>query len=64
MQKNNMQFRIVNESGAGVMSCNSVSCVPSYEILKVMHSAGYRFTLNGKYATPKRIKEFVDEYKE
>lgn len=59
-----MKFVVINESGVGVMACEDVSCVPSYDVLKDMYGAGYRFSLDGKNATLKKMKEFWDEHKQ
>lgn len=56
-----MLFQVINESGIGVMRCEDFSCVPTYDELKDMYSAGYRFKYDGKTATLKRMKEVIDE---
>lgn len=52
-----MKFEVVNDKGKTVMSCTSVSCIPDEDELSCMAKAGYKFKLDGKNATQKKIKE-------
>ena len=57
-----MEFKVLNENGICVMSTTHVSCIPDEEQLKDMAKFGYKFKLDGKAISVKKIKEFLLTY--
>ena len=41
------------------MATNHISCIPDNEQIVAMTKAGYKFKLQGKFATKKKIEEFI-----
>lgn len=56
-----MKFEVVSDRGVTVMQTEMKSCIPDEEQLSCMNKAGYKFKLNGKNVTLKRLKEFQKE---
>jgi len=56
-----MLFEVIDPSGKGVMCTNYVSCIPNANQLSSMTSAGYKFKIDGKNITKKKLLEYVDE---
>lgn len=54
-----MKFQVVNDKGVAVMSTEYVSCIPDDSQLTSMSKAGYKFKIDGKALSIKKIKEFV-----
>ena len=52
-----MKFQVVNRDNIPVMCTESVSCVPDEKELLSMQKAGYKFKVDGKVMTIKKIKE-------
>lgn len=58
-----MRFEIVNDRGISVMSTVYISCIPEYDQLLSMTQAGYKFRLDGKIISKRRLKELMEEFK-
>ena len=56
-----MKFEVVNDKGVTVMQTTMKSCIPDEEQLSLMSKAGYKFKLDGKNVTMKKLKEFRKE---
>lgn len=56
-----MKFEVVNDKGVAVMQTEMKSCIPDEEQLSYMSKAGYKFKLEGKIVTLKKIKEYQKE---
>ena len=54
-----MKLQVLNNTGEVVESTEFKECI-NIEKLKHANSAGYKFKLNGKTITYKRIKEFME----
>lgn len=52
-----MKFEVVNDKGVTVMQTEMKSCVPNDDELFTMSKAGYKFKLDGKSVSIKKIKE-------
>ena len=52
-----MKFEIINDKNKVVMHTTHVCCVPEKDILISMSRAGYKFKMDGKSATIKKIAE-------
>lgn len=57
-----MKFKVINPNGRTVMSTEYICCIPDEYELKSMSKAGYKFQIDGKNATLKKIKELVQKY--
>lgn len=61
-----MKFEVVNDKNKTVMNTTSPSCIPDKGILTSMSKAGYKFKLDGKLITIKKLneklKEIISEY--
>lgn len=54
-----MKFEVYNDKGQILMTTTSMECIPSKDILDSMSKLGYKFHLNGKVASKKKIIETV-----
>ena len=52
-----MKFEVINDKSKPVMTCTQESCVPPADMLKSMSAAGYKFRLDGKVVSVKKIME-------
>ena len=56
-----MKFEIINDKSKVVMNTTFASCIPDKNTLNEMAKAGYKFKLDGKVATAKKICEKLKE---
>lgn len=56
-----MKFEIVNDKNKTVMQTTHISCIPDKNTLNSMSKAGYKFKLDGKAITIKRLNERLKE---
>lgn len=56
-----MLFEAINDKGKVTFWCQQVSCIPTMREIVSMINAGYRFKIDGKIVTKKRIKEWMEE---
>ena len=54
-----IKFEIINGKGAVIMTTEHISCIPDSDKLHYMSKAGYKFRIDGKNASVKRINEAV-----
>ena len=54
-----IKFEIINEKGVAVMTTEHTSCIPDNDQLCHMSKAGFKFRIDGKNASVKRINEAV-----
>lgn len=55
-----MKFQVINDKGIGVMETHFASCIPDGAQLASMSKAGYKFKIDGKAVSIKKIKEVRD----
>lgn len=55
-----MKFEVLNDKGITVMQTETKSCIPSEDELAVMNKAGYKFRIDGKNIT---IRKLIDAIK-
>lgn len=58
-----MRFEVVNDKNKTVMRTPSLYCIPDKDILTSMSKAGYKFKLDGKTITIKKLNEMLKEIK-
>lgn len=56
-----MKFEVINDKNVAVMSTEYVSCMPEKDELTSMSKAGYKFKLDGKSITVKKLREKLKE---
>lgn len=56
-----MHFEIINDKNKTMMSTESATCIPDKNMLDSISRAGYRFKLNGKIITIKKLNEQLKE---
>lgn len=60
-----MKFEVINDKNKVVMHTKYTSCMPNKDALNLMAKAGYKFKLDNKAITVKklneRLKEFVND---
>lgn len=54
-----MLFQVINNKGIPVIRTEYISCIPDESQLSAMVKAGYKFRLDGKNISKKRVLEFV-----
>jgi len=55
-----MNFEVINDSGATVMHCDDPSCIPDVDELSEMSKSGYKFKIDSKTLSVKKIKETLE----
>jgi hypothetical protein len=58
-----MKFEVINDKNIPVMSTIYASCIPSSDAISSMSKAGYRFRLDGKIMSVKKLNEQIKEFK-
>ena len=56
-----MKFEVINDKNIIVMNTTSIYCIPNKEMLILMSKAGYRFRLDGKIITTKKLNDMLKE---
>lgn len=56
-----MKFEVVNDKNKTIMSTTSASCIYNKDILNSMSKVGYKFKLDGKLITVKKLDEKLKE---
>ena len=56
-----MKFEVINSNSTTVMQTETWACIPDEDTLKSMAKAGYKFKLDGKAITTKKLNEKLEE---
>ena len=56
-----MEFEVINDKNRTVMNTMSKSCLPDKKLLISMSKNGYKFRLNGKMVTVKKLNDKLKE---
>ena len=56
-----MNFEVINDKNKVVMHTSDMTCIPDKDVLSLMTKAGYKFRLNGKATTIKKLNEQLKE---
>ena len=56
-----MKFEVVNDKSRVVMHTEYISCIPPKDILNSMSDSGYKFKLDGKIISIKKLNEYLKE---
>lgn len=54
-------FQVINQNNDTVMTTSYVGCIPTDKELSSMYKAGYKFKLNGKAISLKKVLEIKKE---
>ena len=57
-----MKFEVISSLGAPVFSTEYPECVPSDDDLKHLWNCGYKFQIDKKNYTLKKLKAFLSKY--
>ncbi len=52
-----MKFEVINDKNKVVMNTEFLSCIPEKTVLNLMSKSGYRFRLNNKIMSVKKLDE-------
>lgn len=55
-----MKFQVMNDKGVGVMETHYASCMPDDAQLASMSKVRYKFKIDGKVTSIKKVKEVRD----
>lgn len=55
-----MRFQVLNDKGVAVMGTSYLSCIPDRTQIESMAKAGYRFKLDGKIISRKKLEAYID----
>ena len=55
-----MKFEIINNNGKIVFNTMDESCLPTKGEINSMTKAGYKFKIDGKSTTKKKLEEIID----
>ena len=56
-----MKFEVINDKNKTVMHTFDTSCIPDKDTLKSMSAKGYKFKLDGRTITVKKLNEQLKE---
>ena len=56
-----MKFEVINSDSKTLMQTTTWVCIPDKDTLKSMSAKGYKFKLDGKTITAKKIGEKIKE---
>lgn len=56
-----MKFEVVNDKNKVVMNTTNPDCIPKKDTLNLISKAGYKFKLNGKVVTIRKLYETLKE---
>ena len=59
-----MKFEVVNDKNKTMYYTHSIKGIPSKEFLNSMSNAGYKFKIDGKIASKKKVEELKQSEKE
>ena len=54
-----MKFECVNRDGRTMSSTTYMSCLPTERQIESMSNVGYKFKLDGKIISKKKVKEII-----
>lgn len=56
-----MNFEVLNDKNQVIMHTDFINCVPEVQILTLISKSGYKFRLDGKIVTLKKLKDYLKE---
>ena len=54
-----MKFEVINDKNQTIMQTSSANCIPDRSMLNLMSKSGYKFRIDGKIATVKKVIETI-----
>lgn len=58
-----MKFEILDEKGKAVFNTNMIECIPVKNHIDMMSKSGYKFKIDNKIISKKKLEEFITENK-
>lgn len=58
-----MKFEIIDNKGKVVFNTTQVTCIPNKDNINSMHGAGYKFKIDNKSISKKKLIEFITSNK-
>lgn len=59
-----MKFEVINDKNKTMYYTYNIKCIPNKEFLTSISNAGYKFKINGKTASKKKVEELKQAEKE
>lgn len=56
-----MTFEVINDKDNIMMCTHDISYIPALDILKIMREGNFRFRLDGKIISYKKLEKFLKE---
>ena len=58
-----MKFEILDEKGKAVFNTTMIECIPVKNHIDMMSKSGYKFKIDNKIISKKKLEEFITENK-
>lgn len=56
-----MKFEVVNDKNKVMFRCDDVSCIPDPADIKMMSAGGYKFRIDGKIISARKVIEYTKQ---
>lgn len=56
-----MKFEVVNDKNKVMFRCDDVSCIPDPADIKIMSAGGYKFRIDGKIISARKVIEYTKQ---
>lgn len=56
-----MKFEVVNDKNKVMFRCDDVSCIPAPADIKMMSAGGYKFRIDGKIISARKVIEYTKQ---
>mgnify|MGYP004512807673 CR=1 FL=1 len=56
-----MKFEVINDKNKVMFRCDDVSCIPDPADIKMMSAGGYKFRIDGKIISARKVIEYTKQ---
>ena len=56
-----MKFEVVNDKNKVMFRCDDVSCIPDPADIKMMSAGGFKFRIDGKIISARKVIEYTKQ---
>lgn len=56
-----MKFEVINDKNKVMFHCDDVSCIPDPADIKTMSAGGYKFRIDGKIISARKVIEYTKQ---
>lgn len=56
-----MKFEVINDKNKVMFRCDNVSCIPDPADIKMMSAGGYKFRIDGKIISARKVIEYTKQ---